>query len=81
MIGKHHAGAIFRVDEYADLVLEGVLSFDNAVDKLMRRFSQPKFQSVRADFAYELNLTMTAPTTQEFPPTAEIEAIKVRQMG
>jgi hypothetical protein len=81
MIGKHHAGAIFKVDLLASIVLDGSLPFEEAVDKLMHDFRDPKFNSAREDFELELKLTMGAPVTKEFPPTAVIESIKARAAG
>lgn len=76
MIGKHHAVAIFLIDLVADLVLDGALSLGQAQEHLVKRFPRPTFESVPQDFALELTLTMEAPKTEDFPPTAAIAAIK-----
>lgn len=76
MLGHVHADALAKVEEWAAAVRSGLVTFNAAIDMLMKRYSDPQyflFEISRSDFEFELRLAISAPQTDDFPPRDAIK--------
>jgi hypothetical protein len=81
MLGHVHADAIKDIEVQASYIQNGVLTFDYAVNDLMKRYSHHQyheFELVRGAFEFELLQALKAPDTDDFPPRDAIETLRVR---
>ena len=80
MLGHVHADALAKIEEWAAAVRSGLVTFNAAIGILMKRYSDPKYLSFeinRGDFEFELQLAISAPITDDFPPRDAIKKIMV----